>query len=243
VKLASLSAQLLLHLELAMFPQREFKQARSAATYEALLAAAARVFGRRGFAETQTPEIAAEAGVSTGAFYRYFADKRACFHEVIRQHLTQAHESVMAKLTPERFVNHDPRQTIDAALDVLFDRIIKDAALERVFIALSFSDPDVRQMRAEYEARGCEALTALIGQIIPRERVPDPAAAARVVSLAAVETAADLAGLRPRVGTEADPKAMKVALREMIYRFMFAPESAPALVTIAKPARRPHRRR
>src|ERR1700736_740828 len=141
-----------------MLPQREFKQARAAATYEALLVAAARVFGRRGFEAAQTPEIAAEAGVSTGAFYRYFTDKRAIFLEVITQHLSQSHESLMAKLRRERFGGQDVRKTIDVALDVLFDRILKDASLERVFLSMSFSDPEVRRMRAEYESRGCKAL-------------------------------------------------------------------------------------
>ena len=205
---------------------REFKQRRSAATYEALLRAAARVFARKGFEAAQTPEIAADAGVSTGAFYRYFDDKRAVFVEVVAQHLRQSHDEVMAKLLPERFLGklaNDRRRAIDMVIDVLFDRIKRDADLERVYMAMSFSDPDVMRLRAEYEAEGCAALAKLIEIIVPKSVVPDPAAAARVIGITAVEIAADRAGLRPRAGAPGNDAAIKTALREMLYRYLFAP--------------------
>ena len=222
-----------------MLAPREFKQRRSAATYEALLQAAARVFARLGFEAAQTPEIAAEAGVSTGAFYRYFTDKRAVFVEVVAQHLRQSQEEVMARLTPERFVGDgksspDKRRAIDLVLDVLFDRIKRDAELERVYLSMSYSDPDVRTLRAQYEDEGCQALAKLIEVITPRAVVPDPWAAARVIGITCVEIAADRAGLRPRVGTGGSDAAIKAALREMLHRYLFPGEA----LTAAPPARR-----
>jgi AcrR family transcriptional regulator len=213
-----------------VLPQREFKQRRSADTYEALLQAAARVFARRGFDAAQTPEISAEAGVSTGAFYRYFTDKRAVFIEVVARHLRLAHDEVMSQLTPDRFVGrvaNDRREAIDLVLDVLFTRLKRDAELERVYLAMSYSDPDVRKLRADYEARGCEALAKLIAIIVPREVVPDPAAAARVIGITAVEVAADRAGLRPHAGHSGSDAAIKHALREMLYRYLFNEPAAP----------------
>jgi AcrR family transcriptional regulator len=222
--------------------QREFKQRRSAATYEALLQAAARVFARLGFDAAQTPEIAAEAGVSTGAFYRYFPDKRAVFVEVVAQHLRQSHAEVMARLTPESFVGRVPgdrRQTIDLVLGVLFDRIKRDADLERVYLAMSYSDPEVRSLRAEYESLGCQALAKLIEVICPREVIPDPVAAARVIGITAVEIAADRAGLRPRTGNAGSDRAVQAALREMLYRYLFPGEE----VSVSEPAARRERRK
>ncbi|HEX8950646.1 MAG TPA: TetR/AcrR family transcriptional regulator [Polyangia bacterium] len=222
-----------------MLAPREFKQRRSAATYEALLAAAARVFARLGFEAAQTPEIAAEAGVSTGAFYRYFTDKRAVFVEVVAHHLRQSQEEVMARLTPERFVGDgksvpDKRRAIDLVLDVLFDRIKRDAELERVYLSMSYSDPDVRRLRAQYEDEGCQALAKLVEIIVPREVIPDPVAAARVIGITAVELAADRAGLRPRIGSAGgSDAAVKAALREMLHRYLF-----PGEATAAPPARR-----
>src|SRR5687767_3171910 len=104
-------------------PVREFKQERALATYRALLEAAAKVFARRGFDGAQTPEIAAEAGVSTGAFYRYFADKRQAFVEVMADHLERAHAEVLAELLPERFAGADPRSAIELVIDVVFAQL------------------------------------------------------------------------------------------------------------------------
>jgi AcrR family transcriptional regulator len=50
-------------------------QAHVEARTESILEAAGRVFGRKGFAGATMAEIAAEAGISAGAIYRYFPSK------------------------------------------------------------------------------------------------------------------------------------------------------------------------
>lgn len=50
-----------------------------------IVAAARRCFSRDGFHQTSMPDIAAEAGVSTGAPYRYFASKEEIILEIARQ--------------------------------------------------------------------------------------------------------------------------------------------------------------
>src|SRR5580693_5043219 len=56
---------------------------RSAATREALLTAARRLFAAHGFAEVSTDAIVAAAGVTRGALYHQFADKTALFDAVL----------------------------------------------------------------------------------------------------------------------------------------------------------------
>ena len=50
---------------------------------EALVGAARRLWGERGYAEVSTPEIAEAAGVTRGAMYHQYADKTALFMAVI----------------------------------------------------------------------------------------------------------------------------------------------------------------
>ncbi|MSP63483.1 MAG: TetR/AcrR family transcriptional regulator [Myxococcales bacterium] len=207
-------------------PRRRFPQARARATYEALLAAAQEVFARKGFDETQSPDIAAEAGVSVGTFYRYFSDKRQAFVEMIGDHLAAAHADVMARLTPDRFRGSDRRAAIDTALDVLFQHMHRLPQLEAVYLAMSLRDPDVARLRAEFEALGCEALASLIALLIPKEVVPDPRAAAYVIHHATLEIAISRV-VRAEPEFSVEDGAVRAALRELLHRYLF-PEGATA---------------
>lgn len=66
-------------------PRRRLTQAEAKErTRQQLLAAAARVFARKGFAGASLEEIAEQAGYSTGAVYYNFANKEQLFLELIR---------------------------------------------------------------------------------------------------------------------------------------------------------------
>ncbi len=62
---------------------RRTQAERSAATQDALRAAARRLWGERGYGEVSTPEIAEAAGVTRGAMYHQFPDKTALFTSVL----------------------------------------------------------------------------------------------------------------------------------------------------------------
>lgn len=62
---------------------RRTQAGRSAATRDALVTAARRLFAAQGFAEVPTDAIVAEAGVTRGALYHQFADKTALFDAVM----------------------------------------------------------------------------------------------------------------------------------------------------------------
>jgi len=201
-------------------PVREFKQKRARATHQALLDAAETIFAERGFDAAQSAEIAAAAGVSTGAFYRYFTDKRQCFLEMIARELDRAHQDVIRRLDPAKFRHGDERKIIEAALRVLFDHSRNNPGLGRVYQALSLTDPDVAQLRANYESRALDSLTAIIQELVPRSAVADPRAAALCIQLAAVEVGAHQGDLRPRISNVTDAAALR-ALVDMLHRYLF----------------------
>jgi AcrR family transcriptional regulator len=65
------------------------RAARKARTREALLDAAARVVSRRGYHSASLEEIAAEAGVSTGAVYSSFAGKDDLFLTLVEREVAR----------------------------------------------------------------------------------------------------------------------------------------------------------
>jgi AcrR family transcriptional regulator len=65
--------------------QRRRQQDRTEATRAALLQASRKLFVEKGYAETSTPEIVAATGLTRGALYHHYADKRALFAAVVEQ--------------------------------------------------------------------------------------------------------------------------------------------------------------
>jgi AcrR family transcriptional regulator len=209
-------------------PKRKLQQARAHETRQALIDAAARLFAKRGYEAAQTPDIAKEAGVSTGAFYRYFKDKHAVLIETLTQHIDRGRALVAERLKPEEFLTADPRDAIDSVLDVVFELVARDAKLNRVYVAMSLTDPEVGKLRARAEAADREVLAQLLEASIPRSRIPDAHAAVLVIQLAALEVAGERAGLHPTRGREVSDQAVRHALREMFYRYVFADEEPVA---------------
>ncbi len=84
-------------------PRKRPAQARSRATVDAILEAAAQVFARLGYDETTTDRIAERAGVSIGSLYQYYADKDAILVALFEQHLAdaEAHFDALAALLAE----------------------------------------------------------------------------------------------------------------------------------------------
>lgn len=114
-----------------------------------MLAAARRVFERDGFLDARITDIAAEANMAHGTFYKYFDSKEQVFMEVIER--SQA----------ELFADQPTRRS-DAATP--FERILetnhwyyesyrRNLALNKVLEAVATFDDTLRQQRVEIRRR------------------------------------------------------------------------------------------
>lgn len=75
---------------------------RREARVESILAAAARAFGRKGFAATSMEEIAAEAGITKLIVYRHFGGKKELYEAVlarVSERLVEAFRAAAAERT------------------------------------------------------------------------------------------------------------------------------------------------
>jgi len=203
-------------------------QKRSRETHRALLAAAERVFEARGYDDTQTPEIAKEAGVAVGTFYRYFDDKREIFLEMILGHLDRTYERVMSNLSPEVFASShsatERRAIIERVVELLFQVADERPELHRLLLSVALRDEGVAALRQEFEERSRGALSQLIRLVVPADRIADPEAAAEVIQIAAMEVAFIASSYRATRAGRIAAKARRQALTDMLYRYVFGDE-------------------
>lgn len=201
--------------------RREFQQERARATYEALIKASRELFRKNGFRATQVPEIAQRAGVSVGAFYRYFDDKRAVLVEGIHGALESNRLAQARALSVwrHRITNGeaDPRAFLETAIEFTRQHLAVHADLLRTFVALSYEDEEVAALRRAYDESERRELARFIAAVTPRDRIPSPLAAARVVDIAVQEIAHWGALEGGRAAKEA-----RTALVEMLDRYLFA---------------------
>jgi len=99
--------------------ERRTQAERSAATQQALQAAARRLWGERGYAEVSTPEIAEAAGVTRGAMYHQFPDKTALFISVLEAVETDVMRRLAAAVVAA--APDTPADTLHVAADAWLD--------------------------------------------------------------------------------------------------------------------------
>lgn len=93
------------------------KALQAEATRAALVDAARELFGERGYADVGTQEIVERAGVTKGALYHHFRDKRELFLAVF--HAVQ--QEVVAKVATAARAEEDPGRALTAALQCFLD--------------------------------------------------------------------------------------------------------------------------
>jgi len=104
--------------------------ARSAATRAALIAAARPLFGERGYADVSTEELAHAAGVTRGALYHQFADKRELFRAVVEDVEAGLIGRIGARIAGADTT--DPLGALADGAEVLIDAISLEPDIRRI---------------------------------------------------------------------------------------------------------------
>jgi len=178
----------------AVTARRVPRQQRSRATVDAIIEAAARVLGARGWAKFNTNEVASVAGASIGSLYQYFPDKLALAEAIRERHL----EAVLAVL-PDPDICHDT-QPLGARVTDLIDGVIRiHAGDQRMHHVLLEEVP----LSARTQAFECEYLRRYQALIVPGTQAmctPSDAIAAKVLA-SAVEGVVHAAASRGELGS------------------------------------------
>lgn len=159
--------------------RRHPRQARSRATYEALLAAAERLFIERGYDAVTADQIAAAAGVSTGTFYAYFGDKRDALLLLLAAHI----DAVLGIALPTPEEPSSPRAFIQAAIAAALARGLEPRTrrLRRIWFEVARRDPELaayERLAARWVAARLEGVLGALAAGGVVRPLPDPEALA-----------------------------------------------------------------
>ena len=148
-------------------PLRAPVQERAHRTRAALLEAAEREFGERGYEKTTAKSVAERAGVATGSFYQYFADKDAALRELARARLALLSERVAAvEVAPHaRAVVPVPERAADAVRQIVaevLDYHRHDRGLHAVLTERRHADAELAQITEAAERGFVEQIEAAL---------------------------------------------------------------------------------
>ncbi|OBG78702.1 TetR family transcriptional regulator [Mycobacterium sp. E2462] len=195
-----------------MESKRRTQEERSAATRDALIAAARKLWGLRGYAEVGTPEIATAAGVTRGAMYHQFADKATLFREVVEV----VEQDVMARMaavvagsgasTPADAI----RAAVDAWLEVSGDPEVRQLILLDAPSVLGWAE--FRDVAQRYSLGMTEEL--LTEAIRAGQLARQPVRPLAHVLIGALDEAAMV------IATADDPKRSRRETRQVLHRLI-----------------------
>jgi TetR/AcrR family transcriptional regulator, fatty acid metabolism regulator protein len=133
--------------------------ARSAARREELLAAAVRVFARKGYHTCRVSDIADEAGVSHGLVYHYFASKDEVLETIFRDNWGP----IVAAIQGIAATDDEPAEQVRRVAAVVLHSWRRDQETVRVLVREISRSPVLQERIGEFQ-QAFDALESIIAR-------------------------------------------------------------------------------
>jgi len=193
------------------------RQERSRETKERILNAGRKLFSEKGFYRTNSKEIAREAGVSIGAFYVYFRDKKELFKELLIDYHSKI-KNVLTTIDIESFIRENAKKDF---LRYLVDTLIESHDIYPQFHqevqAMAQSDPDFSRIIDMSKTESIRVTKAMLATWKDQLRIKNIDAAAVVVQMSTEEIVHAIVFSANR----AQGKKIIEELADMLYRYLF----------------------
>jgi AcrR family transcriptional regulator len=137
------------------------KAEQAEATRGALIEVARELFAERGFAEVSTEEIVRKAGVTRGALYHHFRDKRDLFQAVFES----VEQEIAEKIATAALAETDPWEQQKVALRAFLD-MCREPAVQRIALLDAPSVLGLRTWREIEAAYGLALVRAGIQSVM-----------------------------------------------------------------------------
>ncbi len=127
-------------------------------TRRRLMAEAKRLFGERGYSRVRITDITEAAGISGGAFYRYFTDRHELMIELLRELTDEAFDFVRVPWDGD-----DPRASVLRSTQLYLRFYDANRELFGLLVELAQTDDEVRRIwagsrQAFYGRIRCDAI-------------------------------------------------------------------------------------
>lgn len=173
-----------------------------------ILDAALRVFDRQGFAQTRMKDIAAEAGLSVGILYHYFADKDALLDALLDQVFSADLQA--AEQSFQRGGSMRARLRAYFERGLLAEMRFLNAGLE--LRAAAERHPHLRERVHEFERRYFDLLLPLVARAIEEGELRPSSPEAVVLTLLSLYDG--LLETLPRLFPEAEEETQRERIRQ-----------------------------
>jgi AcrR family transcriptional regulator len=201
-------------MKTAETPRKMPRQARSQATVEAILEAAARILAGDGYAAMSTNRVAEVAGVSVGSLYQYFPNKDSLVAALHERHGRQMHELIISEVVAAR--GKSLRVAVTALVGALLKAHLIEPALHRVLEA-EFPFFDLQSDDTESDQR----LHHEVHELLTEHRamlVVDDQALAVYIMMTTVESLVHAAVLDPPAGIKT--QRLESAIVDLVMRYL-----------------------
>lgn len=122
-----------------------------------LIRTAAQIFNRLPYWETDSNELAKEAGYSTGTFYRHFKDKREIFIAAYREWVAEEWANIEATIQP----GQSAAESIERAADALIEHHRRWRVFRGNLRALVTYDEELRELTQALRREQLEKMSVL----------------------------------------------------------------------------------
>lgn len=193
------------------------RQDRSIEKKEHILAAGLKLFSEKGYYNTNTKEIAMEAGVSTGTFYAYFTDKRALFIEVFNRYNGKIREILGAVSMDEYIDSGKERDFILHLVETLLQAHNISPEFHQEIEAMVYTDEEIGKIMDLIQKQAIEITSAMLGRWSGRIKSDNIKAASVIVQ----RTIENMVHTIKFSKIDVSPDILKEELVDMIYHYLF----------------------
>lgn len=166
-------------------PRKRPRQQRAAATWAAILDAAAQLFQAHGYIATTTNRVAERAGVSIGSLYQYFPNKDALLLALAERHIGQALDRLARVFVELEQEKPDLDGTLNRLIDAAVSLHEADPAMHRLLFDQTPRSPDTAAALRRLEALLASAVAAQLRRLGAGGRHPETRALLLVQGLEA----------------------------------------------------------